>query len=135
MQRQAETELSPRLRFATPEATVRSFVSALRAGSLERLAGCFAPEACLVTPDGTAMSGQAAVRDLLSQLIAQRTKIVVASSGALVAGQLAFVTLRWRISAGGGDERSQLEDVAPILVLRLVDKEWKLTITALWGQP
>jgi uncharacterized protein (TIGR02246 family) len=133
--RLAEQAAPLRARFATPEATVRTFAAALRAGNLEAMTDCFTLECCLVTPDATAVSGRGAVRGVLAQLVSQRAEIAIESSGAVTAGDLAFVNQRWRIAVGRGGEHAQVEEVVPVLVLRDEDSEWKLAIAAPWGRP
>jgi ketosteroid isomerase-like protein len=132
----AEQAAAAPARFATPEATVRTFVAALREGRLGLALECFAEEACLVTPDATAISGRGAIGGILAQLISQRAGIAIESSGAaLVAGDLAFVNQRWRIAVGQDGEQGYAEEVVPVLVLARTRSAWKLAIAAPWWRP
>lgn len=124
-----------RARFASPEATVRTFVAALQGARLSVALECFAEQSCLVTPDATAVSGRGPIGDLLAQLISQSTQIVIESSGAVVAADLAFVTQRWRIAVGRGSDHAHSWEVVPVLVLRRCRAEWRLAIAAPWGRP
>lgn len=126
---------SPRARFASPEATVRAFAAALRDARFGAALECFAKRSCLVTPDATTISGRSAIGDILTQLISQRAKIAIESSGAVIAGDLAFVNQRWRITVGRDGEQPHLREVVPVLVLCRDRSEWKLAITAPWGRP
>lgn len=135
MARLAETSKSARARFASPEATVRTFVAALQGARLGLALECFAEQSCLVTPDSTAVSGRGPIGDILAQLISQRAQIAIESSGAVIAGELAFVNQRWRIGIGKGSEDPHSWEVVPVLVLSRVRSEWKLAIAALWGRP
>lgn len=135
MARLAEAEKSQRARFASPEATVRTFVAALREARLGVALECFAEESCLVTPDATAISGRGAIGDVLTQLIAQRAEILPESSGAVIAGGIAFVNQRWRIAVGRGSEHVHYDEVVPVLVLRRNRSEWRFAIAAPWGRP
>jgi uncharacterized protein (TIGR02246 family) len=116
----------------SPEGTARAFRSAIRFGWLDAAAGLLAREACFVTPDSTVIKGRAAIRDVLSQLIAQRPEISTEPATVLVAGDVAFVTQRWkmRVASGAG---SVVRDVRPVLVLRKEEDAWKLAITAPWA--
>lgn len=135
MARLAEAAKSQRARFGSPEATVRTFVAALREARLGVALDCFAAQSCFVTPDATAISGRGAIGDILTQLLSQRTEISIESSGAVIAGDLAFVDQRWRIVVGRGGEQAHLQEVVPVLVLCRTRSEWKLAIAAPWGRP
>lgn len=135
MARLAEAAKPSPARFASPEATVRTFVAALIGARFGAALQCFAEQSCLVTPDATAVSGRGAIGDILTQLISQRPEIAVESSGAVVADDLAFVNQRWRIAIGKGSEQAHSREVIPVLVLRRTRSEWKLAIAAPWGRP
>jgi ketosteroid isomerase-like protein len=111
----------------------RRFVEALGGRELERAANCFGRDACLITPDQTAIHGRERIRPVLSQMIERRTVIVVEESVVLSAGDLVLASERWTIrcdAPGGG--RYALAST-PRLVLRRRGIEWKLEIAALWG--
>lgn len=105
----------------------------ISAGNIESAAGCFARDACLLTPDATAIHGRDHIRPLLAQLIARRIRIEVEQSNVLVAGDVAYVRELWRVSAqvaaGSGYEHS----CDPSLVLKRVEDSWKISIATLWG--
>jgi ketosteroid isomerase-like protein len=133
--RLAEATESSRARFASPEATVRTLVAALKGARLGAALECFSEQSCLVTPDATAVSGRGPIGEILAQLISQRTEIAIESSGAVIAGDLAFVSQRWRIATGKGGEQANSWEVVPVLVLRRTRSDWKLAIAAPWGRP
>lgn len=135
MARLAEAAEPLRARFATPEGTVRTFAAALRTARFGLALECFTADACLVTPDATAVSGRGAIGDIVTQLIAQRVDIEIESSGAVIAGNLAFVNQRWRIAVGRGGGQAHMQEVVPVLVLSRTRSEWKLAIAAPWGRP
>jgi ketosteroid isomerase-like protein len=118
-------------KFRTPEATVRTFATALTVGNLDAATSCLAPEVSLLTPDGTAVSGQSA-REVLRQLIDQRPRIEMEPPGTVIAGGVAYVNQRWRIRIEAASEQGYEQVVSPILVLRQVGEQWKLAIAALW---
>jgi ketosteroid isomerase-like protein len=105
---------------------------ALSNGDLDSATACFAKDACLITPDGTAIYGRDGIRPVLAQLISRRVEIdvqfsnVVGGDGALLACE------RWRIRSGASGTRlSQITD--PILVMRPVEGSWKIAVAAPWG--
>lgn len=105
----------------------------LSAGKLDAAASCFARDACLLTPDATAVHGRERIRPLLAQLIARHAQIEVALSSVLIAGEVAFVQERWTVRSDGV-EGSRFEQVCePTLVLRWIEGHWKVVIAAPWG--
>lgn len=110
------------------------FVQALSIGDLEGATACFARDACLITPDATAVHGRDRIRPLLAQLVARRTEIKVELSTVIGAGEVILASERWRIRSGPGGEAPGIEQVLDsTLVLRRIEGEWKLAIAAPWG--
>lgn len=103
------------------------------AGNLEAATGCFARDACLLTPDATAIHDRDHIRPLLAQLISRRIQIEVEQSNVLVAGDVAYARERWQVSTrvGAGSQYEQSCD--PSLVLKLIEGSWKVSIATLWG--
>jgi ketosteroid isomerase-like protein len=118
---------------ATPGESARAFLAALNAGELEAAAHCFAREACLITPDATAIRGREEIRAILGQLIAANTRIEAQSASILVAGDTALATERWLIHtrAPGAEPFGRL--CRATAVLRRIEAGWKLAIVAPWG--
>ena len=105
----------------------------LSAGNLDAAATCFARDACLLTPDGTAIHERQNIRPLLAQMIAGRVRVEVEQSNLLLGGDVAFARERWRLSAAGADGARFEQETSPTLILRQVEGQWKLAIAALWG--
>jgi ketosteroid isomerase-like protein len=100
---------------------------------LDAAATCFARDGCLITPDATAIHGRESIRRVLAQMIVRRTKIEVELSTAVGAGEVVLLHQRWRIRSGEQAE-GRLEQIADaIMILRLVEGTWKLSIAAPWG--
>ena len=59
--------------FATPQQSTAAFVQAINEARLDDAARCFAKNACLLTPDSTAIRGRGEIRAILAQMIALRT--------------------------------------------------------------
>ena len=105
----------------------------LSAGDLNLAAACFTRDACLLTPDTTAIHGRDHIRPVLAQLIARHVRIEVEQRNMLEAGEVAFVRERWLINAEGS-AASRFEDTCtPLLVIKQIEGSWKIAIAALWG--
>ena len=110
-----------------------AFVHALNSGDLNRATACFARDACLITPDATAVYGRDRIRPVLTQLIARHTEIAVESSTVLTAGDVALAHEHWAVRSNGV-EGSRLEQIfSAMLALRHIEERWKLAIVAPWG--
>jgi ketosteroid isomerase-like protein len=110
-----------------------AFVHALNSGDLNRVTACFARDACLITPDATAVHGRDRIRPVLAQLIALRAEIRVESSNVIIAGDVAFACERWTIRSNGVEGAAFEQALSPILVLRHIEGRWKLAVAAPWG--
>lgn len=121
---------------APPKAEAAAFPSLplrLSAGDLRGLNACLAKDACLLTPDGTAVHGREAVRRVLAQLIAADVRIEVEGSRALVAGDTALVRERWSVSSNGVDGTRVRGILHPTLSLQRIEGAWKVAVLVLWG--
>jgi ketosteroid isomerase-like protein len=118
---------------ASPRETTRAFAAALNAADIDAATHCFAKDACLVTPDATAIRGREEIRPILAQLIARRTRIEVTASSLLAAGEVALGSERWTIRSAGPEGVVFAQDSSPALVLRNLEGAWKLAIAAPWG--
>jgi len=116
---------------ASPRLACEALKRALSTGDLDAAAACFAPDACLITPDGTEVHGEAAIRARLAKLIEGHAEVTIELAGVLAAGDVALAHERWMIRANGVEGFSQAPH--PTLVLRRVGVEWKLAIAAPWG--
>jgi len=110
-----------------------AFVRAINASDLETATSCFARDACLVTPDATAIKGREEIRAILAQLIGRRSQIEVLESSVLIAGESALVSEHWRIRSPGTGDSTFEQSTSPIVVLRFLEGAWKLKIAAPWG--
>ena len=111
-----------------------AFAYSLNLGDLNRpVTVCFSRDACLITPDATAVHGRDRIRPILSQLIARRAEIEVESSTVLTAGDVAMASERWVVRSNGV-EGSRIEQVFDsTLILKRIEEKWKLAIVAPWG--
>src|SRR3954471_14354071 len=102
-------------------------------GNLDAATRCFARDACLLTPDATAIHGREHIRPLLAQLIAGRVRIEVEQSNVLVAGDVAYARELWQVSAGVPTGSQYQHSCDPSLVLKRIEGSWKISIATLWG--
>jgi ketosteroid isomerase-like protein len=126
-----KTELVPPLSHA--KAARPPFTALLSTGKLEAAAACFTRDACLITPDATAIHGRESIRALLAQLVARHTQIEVELSNVLIAGETAFVQERWTVRSDGVEGRRFEQVCEPTLIFRWVEGHWKIVIAAPWG--
>jgi ketosteroid isomerase-like protein len=118
---------------ASPKESTRAFAEAINVSDLHAATHCFAKDACLVTPDATAIRGREEIRPILAQLMARQTRIEVLASSLLVAGEVALGSERWTIRSAGPEGAVFAQDSSPALVMRNLEGAWKLAIVAPWG--
>jgi ketosteroid isomerase-like protein len=118
---------------ADPERIIRSFAMALGTGDLDGATACFAKDACLITPDSTAIRGRSSIRPVLAQLVLVRTEIAIQLSSALVVAEVALLRGRCTIRSNGADGVPFDRVTSPIVVAQWIESQWKLQIAALWG--
>lgn len=116
-----------------PEEASSRFAAALNAGELELAARCFARDACLIAPGATAIHGREEIHSLLAQMIAQGSRIEIALSTVLRAGEVALARQRWTLSSSGPEGHRYTQDVNPAFVLRRLEGDWKIAIAMPWG--
>ena len=103
-------------------------------GDLDAAARCFAKDACLVTPDATAVRGREEIRPILHQLIASGSRIEVQESSIILAGEMAFVTERWLVATPGSKGAPFTRSLTPSMVLRRLEGAWKLAVAIPWDR-
>jgi ketosteroid isomerase-like protein len=102
-------------------------------GNLDGATRCFARDACLLTPDATAIHDREHIRPLLAQLISRRVRIEVEQSYVLFAGDVAYARELWQVSARVAAGSQYEHSCDPSLVLKRVEGSWKISIATLWG--
>jgi ketosteroid isomerase-like protein len=107
--------------------------SLLSAGDLEGAGACLTRDACLLTPDATAVHGREAVRRLLAQLIAADVRIEVECSRVLVAGDTALSREHWNVTSNSVDGTRVRGHLRPTLTLQRIEGAWKVAVLVLWG--
>jgi ketosteroid isomerase-like protein len=116
----------------TPASGARAFSGAINRGELETAVACFSWGGMLVTPDATAVRGEASIRGILAQLIDRGTAIEVEASEVRVREGIATVSERWQIRTPGPEGTEHLQSSFALLVLRPGSEAWKLAFAAPW---
>jgi ketosteroid isomerase-like protein len=118
----------------TPRESTRAFAASISRGDLDAAANCFAKDACLITPDSTAVRDRDKIRPILHQLIVVGSQIEVQESSIVIAGEVALGTERWALTTPGSDGSSFTRALTPTMVLRQLEDVWKLAVAMPWGR-
>ncbi len=114
---------------SNPEDLQRLFAERANAGDLDGLIALYEDGAAFVGPDGEDASGSDAIRERLQGLLAMAPQITPTSSRAVIAGDLALLSNRWRMTLGPGDgERAGLEGRSTEVARRQDDGSWRYVI-------
>src|SRR6476659_1260588 len=102
----------------TPSETTLALAESISRGVLHAAAHCFAKDACLITPDATAVRGRAEIRPILQQLIALESRIEVQESSVVLAGEVALGNERWLLTSSGPEREPFTRTLTPTMVMR-----------------
>ncbi|HEX5984707.1 MAG TPA: DUF4440 domain-containing protein [Solirubrobacterales bacterium] len=119
----------------SPRESTRAFAAAISRGDLDTAAHCFTKDACLLTPDATALRGREEIRPILHQLIVLGARIEVQESSIVRAGEVALGTERWAFTSAGAEGATFTRALNPTLVMRQVEGVWKLAVASPWQRP
>jgi enoyl-CoA hydratase len=112
-----------------PEDLQHVFAERANAGDLQGLIALYEDGAAFVGPDGTDATGSDAIRDRLEGLLAMAPQITPTSSRAVMAGDVALLSNRWRMTLGPSDgERAELEGASTEVARRQPDGSWRYVI-------
>ena len=112
-----------------PEATARSFARALLARNTRAGATHLAPDARLITPDGTEVIGREAILRILEQLSSSGRPLEIRAGRTIVSSEgVALCTQHWHW--GDADPNGRLT-TAHLVLAR--DVRWKIAIACPWG--
>ncbi len=112
-----------------PEELGRLFAERVNTGDLDGLLALYEESATLVGPDGASACGGDAIRERLEALLALVPEITLTSSCAVVAGEVALMSNRWRMSPGSeGHARTGLDGTSTEVARRQPDGGWLYVI-------
>jgi ketosteroid isomerase-like protein len=118
----------------SPRESTRAFARSIGRGDLEAAARCFAKDACLLTPDATAVRGREEIKPILHQLIVANSQIEIQESSIILAGEVALGSERWVVSSAGSEGGIFTRVLTPTMVLRQLEGVWKLAVAMPWGR-
>lgn len=118
-----------------PQDSTRAFADSINRGDLDAATNCFTKDACLLTPDATAIRGREEIKPILHQLIASGSRIDVQESSIVRAGEVALGTERWAVTSAGSEGAPFTRTLSPTLVMREIEGVWKLAVAMPWGRP
>ncbi len=116
----------------TPRESTRALAASISRGDLEGAASCFAKDACLLTPDATAVRGREEIKPILHQLIVVGSRIEVQESSIVLAGEVALGSERWLVTSAGSEGAPFTRTLTPTIVLRRIEDVWKLAVAMPW---
>ncbi len=116
-----------------PRGSTLALVQAINASDLETATSYFAKDACLITPDATAIKGRDEIRLILAQLIDRQCQIEILESSVLIGGETTLACERWRIRSLGTGDAIFEQRTSPMMVLRYIEQAWRFAIAAPWG--
>ena len=118
---------------AAAQDVLQVFIAALSAGDVRAATACFTREACLITPDGTAIHGRSEIAGILDQLRARRTEISVEQLVVREAGDVALADGRLTIRSDGPEGARITQSCDPAAALHRVEGTWKIAVLDPWA--
>jgi uncharacterized protein (TIGR02246 family) len=118
----------------TPREISRALAASISRGDLDAAARCFTKDACLITPDSTAVRGREEIKPILHQLIVAGSQIEVQESSIVLAGEVALGTERWQVTSAGSEGAPFTRALTPTMVMRQLEGAWKLAVAMPWGR-
>ncbi len=118
----------------TPSESSRALAASITRGDLDAAAHCFTKDACLLTPDATAVRGREEIKPILHQLIVARSQIEVQDSSIVLAGEVALCNERWQVTSAGSEGAPFTRALTPTMVMREIEGAWKLAVAMPWGR-
>ena len=119
---------------ATPAEVITVFSRRLEQGDLEGALGLYEPAAVLVPQPGEQVSGLAAIRPALAQLIALKPTLTGDLAKVLEADGVALVVNRWTLRGTGPDGAPvRLAGVSADVLRRQPDGTWRILVDDPWG--
>lgn len=114
------------------EAAMAAFTLAIEDGDLLSASDRLSRDACVVTPDGTVVSGRDSIRPLIAQLIGGGVRLGSRLTSLVLAGDLALGRGAWRTQVADASGGPYAQISISTVVLRKVEGDWKLHILAPW---
>lgn len=115
---------------AKPEELPCLFAERAGTGDLEGLLELYEEGAALVGPDGDAAAGEESIRERLEGLLAMAPQVEAGESRALITGDIALLSNRWRMTFGTdeGSGQTGFEGTSTEVARRQRDGTWRYLI-------
>jgi uncharacterized protein (TIGR02246 family) len=115
----------------TPEDCDRLFAEYVNAGDLDALIELYEPRASLIQQDGTAVTGHAAIRAALGELLGANPRIQMKTAKLAKSGgdDLAILYSEWALASNAPDgKRTEMAGRSVEIVRRQPDGSWRFAI-------
>jgi uncharacterized protein (TIGR02246 family) len=119
---------------ASPEAVAQAFVAAVNDGDLTAALDLWLDDAVFVTPDGAALQGKAAIRDVVAALVQNGTRMRIEMAGCHVAGPAAVAhgTLTFTVPRADAEPAEATSRFTAVYA-QGDDGSWRIAVDAPWG--
>jgi uncharacterized protein (TIGR02246 family) len=115
----------------TPEDVDRLLCEAISAGDLEAALAFYEPEAQFVAQPGNVVTGNDAIRQVISQFLSMKPTLRLEKVTAVQAGDIALLASTWSLTGTGPDGQAvNLSGQGQEVVRRQPDGTWKFIIDA-----
>jgi enoyl-CoA hydratase len=101
----------------------------ISAGDVDGAVELYDHGALMASPTGVMASGAEAIHEQIAALVSLRPRLSVSGSQALVVGELALVSARWRVDLGADGQASEVAAATSEVARRNGDGGWRLLIS------
>ena len=113
----------------TPAEVDLLLIEALNSGHVEAALALYEPGATYIPGPGHARTGQAAIREVLTEFLAQKPRLTIQVAQVVESGDLALLCSRWTLKATGPDGTPvELTGQGAEVVRRQADGTWRFVI-------
>jgi len=107
----------------------RLFAERANAGDLDGMLALYEHSATFIGPDGASASGRDAIRGRLEDLLAMKPKITATGSQVVIAGEVALISNRWRMTLGTSEgKQAGVDGESTEVARRQPDGGWRYAI-------
>jgi uncharacterized protein (TIGR02246 family) len=109
-----------------PRQLHQAWEKAFNGGDVDALVELYEPEATVIPQPGSPVTGQAAIREVLGQLVALKGQIQLRTTAVIESGDLAVVYGEWSVTGGADPDGNpvNLQGRSTELVRRQPDGSW-----------
>lgn len=115
--------------FSRPEDLHAAFSEAMQAQDVDALLDLYEPNAIVVLPDGTRLTGSDALRAMFDRLVAAGTGMQGTPRKVLVADDVALTSTAYEVESGQSGDQATTTETAEVS-RRQPDGSWRVVIDA-----